>query len=541
MSITTASATLPKGMHLTALGRGSAWLCSLAVSLLFLLAPALWNGFAIVFHDTGGYIDRITHMDLGYGRSFFYGLFLWLSSLGWWSFWGPVTVQALAVIWIIRLLLRSHGLTSGPITTAAFAAVLASFTGVSWYAAQLLPDILVPLAVLALYLLGFCWQQLSAAERLPLVAIALLGMLSHMSCLALGIGLSATLVLMKISAPRWLFFQRVRILPPVTTVTTALLLMPLVHFLLVGKAGYTPGGPAFLFGRLVQDGLAQKYLAEHCPIEGVKLCQLQHRLPKTADEFLWGNSPFKEIGDWKGSEKELSYLVREIIRTYPVETVRHSLVFAAQQLVLVGTGDGLDEYHHHARGVFAGLSENVAERYQEARQQQDQVIQALFDNLNRVHVPVALLSMLGLAPVIVWGIKRKEYDVTGLATFVFVSLFGNAFICGALSNPHDRYQSRLVWIATLVMLMAALRHLRAGKGRRYPFTPPSGSLLPPLSFPGRAAGSAPLRRPSMPGERDAGAPRRSRPPAVRAQGQRTRRISPGCRDSASASSRFAPG
>ncbi len=468
MSIIIAPATLPKTLPAVVSSRGAAWLFSVAVSLLFLLAPAIWNGFAIVFHDTGGYIDRVTQMNLGYGRSFFYGLFLCFTSLGWWTFWGPVMVQALAAIWLIRLMLRCHGLTAGPLTVAAFAAILSIFTGISWYAAQLLPDILIPLTVLALWLLGFRRQELSLAEGMLLFAIALLGMLSHMSCLALGLGLALVTVVAKLAGKRWQPGLPVHVLPPLATVMAAVILMPLVHFMLVGKAVYTPGGPVFIFARFVQDGLARKYLAEHCPIEGVKLCALQDRLPKTADEFLWADgSPFKEIGDWDGAKTELGYLVREILKTYPGEAIRSSLLFTAQQMVLVATGDGLDEYHFHARGVFASLSRSVADQYQAARQQQDQITQVLFDSLNKIHVPIALLSIFGLALVIPWGVMKRQADIASLAAFAFVSLLGNAFICGALSNPHDRYQSRLVWVATLVVLMAVVRRqLMTSEGER---------------------------------------------------------------------------
>ena len=33
----------------------------------------------------------------------------------------------------------------------------------------------------------------------------------------------------------------------------------------------------------------------------------------------------------------------------------------------------------------------------------------------------------------------------------------NACVCGPLSNAHDRYGARIVWIAPLVMLLAPLR------------------------------------------------------------------------------------
>ena len=62
------------------------WLPALAAILALLLAPALWNGYAVVFHDTGGYVGSVLEWQLFPGRSFFYGLFLWLTSLGWLNF-----------------------------------------------------------------------------------------------------------------------------------------------------------------------------------------------------------------------------------------------------------------------------------------------------------------------------------------------------------------------------------------------------------------------------------------------------------------------
>jgi hypothetical protein len=42
-----------------------------------------------------------------------------------------------------------------------------------------------------------------------------------------------------------------------------------------------------------------------------------------------------------------------------------------------------------------------------------------------------------------------------LLGFVLVALIGNAIVCGALSNPHDRYQSRLIWLAPFALALLA--------------------------------------------------------------------------------------
>jgi hypothetical protein len=44
-----------------------------------------------------------------------------------------------------------------------------------------------------------------------------------------------------------------------------------------------------------------------------------------------------------------------------------------------------------------------------------------------------------------------------LPGLVLVGLIGNAIICGTFSNPHDRYQSRVLWLPALVLLLARAR------------------------------------------------------------------------------------
>jgi hypothetical protein len=44
---------------------------------------------------------------------------------------------------------------------------------------------------------------------------------------------------------------------------------------------------------------------------------------------------------------------------------------------------------------------------------------------------------------------------------VLLALMGNAIIFGTFSNPHDRYQSRVIWLPTLVLVLALARDRRA--------------------------------------------------------------------------------
>ncbi len=59
------------------------------------------------------------------------------------------------------------------------------------------------------------------------------------------------------------------------------------NYAVAGKLAWTPGGLALSFGRMLQDGIVNRYLADHCPERRMKLCAHRHELPTDADVFFW--------------------------------------------------------------------------------------------------------------------------------------------------------------------------------------------------------------------------------------------------------------
>ncbi len=84
-----------------------------------------------------------------------------------------------------------------------------------------------------------------------------------------------------------------------------------------------------------------------------------------------------------------------------------------------------------------------------ARQQKGELS---FVAINGLQYPVALIAM-ALLPISI----LLAPDVGELAATCGLALVANAFICGTLSNPHDGYGARLVWIAALAGVIAVLR------------------------------------------------------------------------------------
>ena len=108
----------------------------------------------------------------------------------------------------------------------------------------------------------------------------------------------------------------------------------------------------------------------------------------------------------------------------------------------------------HTYGIIERYIPAQLEPMRAAHQQRWQLD---FTAINRLHVPVALVSMLLVVAMFaprLW--RRRLDDLTLLAATVTLALLGNAFICGVISGPHDRYGARMAWVATFVVLIAAV-------------------------------------------------------------------------------------
>ena len=159
--------------------------------------------------------------------------------------------------------------------------------------------------------------------------------------------------------------------------------------------------------------------------------------------------------DFSGLGDEMAYIVWHSIVTYPGAQLEAAIEATARQLVSVATGEGSNNWLAHTYGIIERYLPQEIKAVRKAHQQHWEFD---FRAMNLVHVPVALLSMLILTGILVnAALRRGLDDIALLAGTVALALVGNAFLCGVLSGPHDRYGARMVWIATLTVLIAAVR------------------------------------------------------------------------------------
>ncbi|MDA9438530.1 hypothetical protein XH98_05195 [Bradyrhizobium sp. CCBAU 51745] len=434
---------------------GTLWLRLAALALpLLMIAPAFWNGYPLLQWDTGGYLARWYEGYLVPSRSTVFGLYLhYGESFG---FWINLAIQSLATLWLLQLTLRVLSMMQ----TARFVAIsllLIVSTALPWLASMLLTDIFAGLSVLSLFLLIVGGSRISGFEKAALFVFTAFAAATHSATLGVLLGLCAVGWMVR----PWLGPSLGPRLPmsglaqaSLTIVAGGMMLIAANHAL-SGKWAWTPGGTGVAFGRMMQDGIVARFLGDHCPREHFKLCPYRNELPDTADEFLWGKSMFNTLGRFDGLGDEMGTIVERSLADYPAWQLGAALRAMGRQLLHVATGEGASVWIPHTYGIIERYIPAQVAPMRAARQQNWELD---FDTINRLHVPVALVSMLGLLALLGHALAyRRLDDLTLLAATVTLALLGNAFICGVISGPHDRYGARMVWLATFVVLIALFR------------------------------------------------------------------------------------
>lgn len=436
------------------LGKPAAEWMAIAVITPLLLVVAFWNGFPLIFYDTGAYVVE------GLGRHFLaerspvYSFFLDFAGARS-SLWIIVFIQALATSYLIVVTARLLVPTVSIGRSLLMCTALVIATGLPWYVGEVEPDCFAPLTLLAFYLLAF---HASALGRLRSAIVFVIGSFAaavHTSHILLGLavwfafGMFAAVLAIRRSRRRC-----PNLLLPGAALCVAASLVLSGNYVLTRQVFFTRAGPAFVFARLLQDGLVMRLLEDTCPRSGYRLCAYKDRLPPRANAWLWAPySPFLKLGGFEGTRAESEKIIRDSMVRYPLLNIAMVFADAGRQFVSFRTGDQVEPQQWAVQRAFSDYLPTQLGAYLSARQQQGQIA---FRVINLIHVPVGALSLLALAALLARSIRRNNEDTAVFLGLTLLGFIANAVICGALSNPHDRYQSRLVWLAPFSVALVAM-------------------------------------------------------------------------------------
>lgn len=443
----------------------------IGVLALALLAPALFNGFPLIFPDSGTYLSIGFGHEYAIDRSSIYGFFLkpfvtLIPSIA--GLWTAIVVQCLllaALLWPVALIV------AGRVRRAAVALALALLlTALAWHASQFMPDAFTGVTVLLGWLCARRDPGANGGPILWLLAIAAASM-HYTHVVLFAVAIIMTLGVERLLGLDWRSIAR--------RAVAAVVASGVIVFGQIGLNGavlqrpvMAPVGPLFIFARLHEDGLITPWLARHCGVDRpILLCALAPSLPHNSQLLLWGGerTPVTELiwhSDPPGERwplvDQMDRANRGAIAERPAEFLANSARGAARQFMRFAPLD--DECpvgcHDRSGGVAFALKRfrpDALPALDASRQVTDANPKPM---LRAVMIPVAAMGLILLPFLASMAWRRCDRDALSLILAVSAGLIVNAALAGALSDVHDRYQSRIVWLAPFLALLLAARWTR---------------------------------------------------------------------------------
>lgn len=415
-----------------------------------LLWPALWNGYPIVFADTGTYLSQAIHHYAGWDRPVFYSVIM-LPLHATITLWPVVVAQALLTAWVLWLVCRT--LSVSPLSFLAGMAGLASCTWLPWIISEIMPDLFTPLLILVLAMLALVPDRLSRREQGVLAVLATVFIASQQSSVPLACMLVLALAAWKAGRVRWPLL----VLPP----ALAVLALCTVNLAAHGRFTIAPFGNVFLLARVIDDGPGLAALRRDCPAQRWRLCPFLTAFPLSSDDFLWTpDSPLNQAGGAKQVSQDAGAIIAAALLADPLGEARAALGNTLQQLGRFDSGDGLTAWPAQVSPwIQHDFPPREQSAYASALQQAGRL--SVPPILGQIHWLVALAGVLVCLSLLPLTLRRRS-SCSGFLLVVLLALPLGAAITGALSAPHDRYQARIMWLPPFIAVVS-FRSLRASQ------------------------------------------------------------------------------
>jgi len=400
------------------------------------------------------------------GRSIFYGALLYLGHLTSY-FWLSVFLQAAIFLYLSYTL----AITCLRVSFSTFAILISTIlivTPVSLYISFLMPDIFASFLILATIVFVGFWNVLGTRDKIITSGTILYSALAHTSHLLLLVFLGI------LFGCAWFFNRRKATLADEKSPQRAIILFALILAGLLGELGFAYGArhtigvepirPPFVMARLIADGPGYNFLLKNCATKPYTICRFIERLPIPVDAFLWSADSAKGVFGVADlptrralSSEQISFAL-DVFRSDPVGVIRHATRNFIRQLIKVG----VNEFFPTQSQLQFLKGKMPASYFEELLRSPIVFHEWILTLANSWYSFFYHLSMIGLVSVWVsWPWLRfpnkselfPQPQWFYVLTAAVMAIAINAGICGALSEPHLRYQTRIAWIPLFVLLL----------------------------------------------------------------------------------------
>jgi len=476
----------------------SRYLAAILIFAFLQCLPAAFNGYPFIFFDTRGYYnageavtqiaaskiigksgpkalaaaDSVNAADdqeiagtsgedgegvISMSRSPYYGTILY--NLWQVSPYLFVAFQALIVAIVAWIVCRRICPEKPVEACLAAGAVCLLLTPLPYFAGYGMPDVFTGLIPLAVFLLCYGPQAPSWGEWIFLWVLLAAAAVFHSSHILIGLGLVLLISALAVSAryrPRLSGWAGAG--SAVAAGVSGVFLFAFVVFSIFGS---WPVNLPFLTARGIEDGPVARMVAEGCAEEEFAICGAESFDSLDSQQFLWNRSSFYNRSD-AATKTRLSQEDAAVFLTAASRWPGLQLAASAGNFLDQLTMFGLVEFNtadrvfrESAPGYMAlddlrtyGASRAVTGDYP----------------FHALSVAVYLSAIIGLAMVVLLAFRKdSDRQVRALVILVLATIVGNALINGVLSDPHHRYQARVIW---LVPFLATLLFVRSRSALR---------------------------------------------------------------------------
>lgn len=437
----------------------------LILGTLLIMQAAFYNGYPLVYSDTGTYIFSGMKMEIPIDRPLLYGLLIRWSSFST-TLWSVVFLQSFLLSWAIYFVSRSFFDSNRNFKFILTVAILCFTTSISWYSSQLMPDIFTATSLLLLYALMTSKNQ-SSLTIASLILGFVLSINVHFSNLLIAIVVIGTLFLVTWKK-RQVIKAHINFKATVIAIGMAVLLPLLINYSVEKKVKINQGSHVFLTGRMLDNGVLKSFLDDQCSIKNYALCYCKDELPLNSRVFLWSDSsPLQALGGWEKSEKPLNEILRGIFTSpkHLVQFAYSSTTATFSQLLQNEIGSGLitewyalpDSPPHYAISTYFPRE---VKQYQQARQNKNLWGQGL--DLKLINSASSILLFLSALLIFCFLALRKWRDKLEIRMKLFIlvlilGIFANALVTASLANVYDRLQARVSWMLVFVALVLVFK------------------------------------------------------------------------------------
>ncbi|NBU81870.1 MAG: hypothetical protein EBS55_09505 [Flavobacteriaceae bacterium] len=430
-----------------------------------LLIPAFYNGYPLVYSDTGSYVASGMDLVIPEHRTIMYGLFIRFFSFNF-SFWLVVFAQSLIVSYVLWHITRVINKTISKRLFLIGLALLSWFTGLGWYTSQIMPDIFTVTAIGTLLLLALK-KDYKIYQKVIFSLLLVFSINAHFSNYLISI--LTVLGLFVITRTKIIpkAKKELSFLLPTVIVTLSISTGSLINYAVGSTFKINQGSHVFLMGKMLDSGVLKSFLDDECKNDNYVLCHCKDSLPVTSRELLWNpNSPLYQNGGWTGSEKPFNNILFDIFTSPKHLTLftYNAILSSVTQLFQNDVGSGLvsNWYKDPISPPYAQVAKHFPfelNQYKQSRQNGNLWDQGLdFTFINYINNMFLMISLGLLFYIFTSKTKRKSIDIHTQLIIVtlLLGIVVNAIVVGSLANVYDRLQSRISWMLIFCIMLLVL-------------------------------------------------------------------------------------